>query len=133
MYKVLFFNMKNKTDFEWDDDKDRINQEKHGISFALGQFTPQFGFNVYQSHWLPSFFLKVSLSPYSIHYPLHSPRQNTLLATLASADICIFARPITQCDTVHPHFLFVFFCSYLTVKAGHSLSVPGCVYRDPTR
>ncbi len=29
--------MKNKTDFEWDDDKDRINQEKHGLSFAHAQ------------------------------------------------------------------------------------------------
>jgi len=29
--------MKNKTDFEWNDDKDRTNQEKHGVSFAFVQ------------------------------------------------------------------------------------------------
>ena len=29
--------MAKKTDFEWDDDKDQANQEKHGISFALAQ------------------------------------------------------------------------------------------------
>ena len=26
------------TRFEWDDDKDRLNQRKHGVSFALAQF-----------------------------------------------------------------------------------------------
>ena len=26
------------TNFEWDDDKDRLNQEKHGISFQLAQY-----------------------------------------------------------------------------------------------
>ena len=25
-------------DFEWDDDKDHVNQEKHGVSFHLAQF-----------------------------------------------------------------------------------------------
>jgi uncharacterized DUF497 family protein len=29
--------MKKRSDFEWDDEKDRINQEKHGVSFALAQ------------------------------------------------------------------------------------------------
>jgi uncharacterized DUF497 family protein len=29
--------MKNRSDFEWDYDKDLINQEKHGVSFALAQ------------------------------------------------------------------------------------------------
>jgi len=29
--------MANKTDFEWNDDKDKANQEKHGISFAFAQ------------------------------------------------------------------------------------------------
>lgn len=29
--------MAKKTDFEWDDDKDQANQEKHGVSFALAQ------------------------------------------------------------------------------------------------
>jgi len=24
--------------FEWDEDKDRLNQEKHGISFSLAQY-----------------------------------------------------------------------------------------------
>ena len=26
-----------KADFEWDSEKDRINQNKHGLSFALAQ------------------------------------------------------------------------------------------------
>ena len=26
------------TRFEWDDDKDRLNQKKHGVSFVLAQF-----------------------------------------------------------------------------------------------
>jgi len=30
--------MKNKPDFEWDEDKDTVNQKKHGVSFALVQF-----------------------------------------------------------------------------------------------
>jgi len=29
--------MKNRTDFEWDHAKDLINQDKHGVSFALAQ------------------------------------------------------------------------------------------------
>jgi hypothetical protein len=29
--------MKKRSDFEWDQDKDLINQEKHGVSFALAQ------------------------------------------------------------------------------------------------
>jgi uncharacterized protein len=29
--------MKKRTDFEWDQDKNLINQEKHGVSFALAQ------------------------------------------------------------------------------------------------
>ena len=29
--------MKKRSDFEWDSAKDKINQEKHGISFALAQ------------------------------------------------------------------------------------------------
>ena len=29
--------MANKTDFEWNDEKDKANQEKHGISFAFAQ------------------------------------------------------------------------------------------------
>ena len=31
--------MDNKADFEWDENKDKINQEKHGVSFALAQLT----------------------------------------------------------------------------------------------
>jgi uncharacterized DUF497 family protein len=27
-----------KTCFEWDSDKDSINQEKHGVSFTLAQY-----------------------------------------------------------------------------------------------
>ncbi len=30
--------MKKQSDFEWDHNKDLLNQEKHGISFALAQF-----------------------------------------------------------------------------------------------
>ena len=30
--------MPERSDFEWDDEKDRFNQEKHGVSFALAQF-----------------------------------------------------------------------------------------------
>ena len=29
----------SKGRFEWDDDKDRANQEKHGLSFSEAQFT----------------------------------------------------------------------------------------------
>ncbi len=29
--------MANKTDFEWNDDKDKANQKKHGVSFAFAQ------------------------------------------------------------------------------------------------
>ncbi len=29
--------MKTKADFEWDENKDKTNQEKHGVSFALAQ------------------------------------------------------------------------------------------------
>lgn len=29
--------MKKRPDFEWDDKKDRQNQRKHGVSFALAQ------------------------------------------------------------------------------------------------
>ncbi len=29
--------MRNKTYFEWNVDKDRTNQEKHGVSFAFAQ------------------------------------------------------------------------------------------------
>jgi len=29
--------MTNKTHFEWDEHKDKTNQEKHGVSFALAQ------------------------------------------------------------------------------------------------
>jgi hypothetical protein len=29
--------MTRQSDFEWDSDKDLINQEKHGVSFALAQ------------------------------------------------------------------------------------------------
>ena len=29
--------MKKRSDFEWDSAKDQLNQEKHGISFALAQ------------------------------------------------------------------------------------------------
>ncbi|MCJ8499648.1 BrnT family toxin [Desulfatitalea alkaliphila] len=29
--------MKKRTDFEWDQAKDLINQDKHGVSFALAQ------------------------------------------------------------------------------------------------
>jgi len=29
--------MKNKADFEWDENKDKINQKKHGVSFAFAQ------------------------------------------------------------------------------------------------
>lgn len=29
--------MKKRSDFEWDSNKDTINQEKHGVSFALAQ------------------------------------------------------------------------------------------------
>jgi len=47
---------------------------------------------------------------------------------MASADFCIPTIPITQFGAAHPHFLSAFFGLYLTVKAGHSLSVPGCLY-----
>lgn len=30
--------MKKKSDFDWDENKDTINQKKHGVSFALAQF-----------------------------------------------------------------------------------------------
>ena len=29
--------MKRKSDFEWDENKDKENQDKHGVSFALAQ------------------------------------------------------------------------------------------------
>ncbi len=29
--------MTNNSDFEWDDNKDKANQQKHGVSFALAQ------------------------------------------------------------------------------------------------
>ena len=29
--------MKRRSDFEWDDSKDLLNQKKHGVSFALAQ------------------------------------------------------------------------------------------------
>ena len=29
--------MESRTDFEWDENKDKSNQEKHGVSFALAQ------------------------------------------------------------------------------------------------
>jgi uncharacterized protein len=29
--------MENKADFEWDENKDKTNQKKHGVSFALAQ------------------------------------------------------------------------------------------------
>jgi len=29
--------MKKRSDFEWDPAKDRLNQRKHGVSFALAQ------------------------------------------------------------------------------------------------
>jgi uncharacterized DUF497 family protein len=29
--------MKKRSDFEWDDTKDKLNQNKHGVSFALSQ------------------------------------------------------------------------------------------------
>jgi len=29
--------MKNETDFEWDENQDNTNQEKHGVSFSLAQ------------------------------------------------------------------------------------------------
>ena len=29
--------MKKQSDFDWDTDKDKLNQEKHGVSFALAQ------------------------------------------------------------------------------------------------
>ena len=30
--------MSKKTDFQWDPEKDKANQDKHGVSFALAQF-----------------------------------------------------------------------------------------------
>ena len=30
--------MQKRSDFEWDDAKDILNQKKHGVSFALAQF-----------------------------------------------------------------------------------------------
>jgi hypothetical protein len=30
--------MSRKTDFQWDPEKDKANQDKHGVSFALAQF-----------------------------------------------------------------------------------------------
>ena len=29
--------MKKKPDFQWDENKDKLNQEKHGVSFSLAQ------------------------------------------------------------------------------------------------
>lgn len=37
LYSRYDINM-NKTRFEWDNKKDRINQKKHGIAFSLAQF-----------------------------------------------------------------------------------------------
>jgi len=34
-----YHNMKKQSDFEWDDDKDKLNQKKHGVSFALAQLS----------------------------------------------------------------------------------------------
>jgi uncharacterized protein len=30
--------MSRKTDFQWDPEKDKANQDKHGVSFVLAQF-----------------------------------------------------------------------------------------------
>jgi uncharacterized protein len=30
--------MKKQSDFDWDANKDKLNQKKHGVSFALAQF-----------------------------------------------------------------------------------------------
>ena len=38
MHTSIFFPMSNKADFEWDEDKDKVNQKKHGVSFAFAQF-----------------------------------------------------------------------------------------------
>jgi uncharacterized protein len=29
--------MKKQPDFQWDDDKDRLNQKKHNVSFSMAQ------------------------------------------------------------------------------------------------
>jgi len=29
--------MKEKSNFQWDENKDKVNQKKHGVSFALAQ------------------------------------------------------------------------------------------------
>ncbi len=29
--------MKKRTDFQWDESKEQLNQEKHGVSFSLAQ------------------------------------------------------------------------------------------------
>jgi len=29
--------MKKRSDFEWNSSKDKLNQEKHGVSFSLAQ------------------------------------------------------------------------------------------------
>ena len=29
--------MKKRTDFQWDENKEQLNQEKHGVSFSLAQ------------------------------------------------------------------------------------------------
>jgi uncharacterized DUF497 family protein len=33
----IYINMTKRTDFEWDTAKDLINQQKHGVTFALAQ------------------------------------------------------------------------------------------------
>jgi len=52
---------------------------------------------------------------------------------MASADFCILTIPISQRGAISPRFLSAFFVSYLTNRAGHSLSVPGYLLTgDPT-
>ena len=29
--------MKKRTDFQWDENKEKLNQQKHGVSFSLAQ------------------------------------------------------------------------------------------------
>jgi len=33
-----FHHTRKRSDFEWDDAKDSLNQKKHGVSLALAQF-----------------------------------------------------------------------------------------------
>jgi uncharacterized DUF497 family protein len=37
LFQPYHTNMEKRSDFEWDTDKDSINQEKHGVSFVLAQ------------------------------------------------------------------------------------------------